>query len=217
MPTDCRALSTAPCVFAIVLCVAAPLTGAPSSPPITDLLQNSYGSAEGLPQNTVQSLTHTVDGYLWVASQAGKSRFDGIGFRTFQVRNSPGLPQDNIHAVASGRDGSLWVGTYTQGVARFREGVFTPISGLSNLAINAIWEDRSGTVWIGTAHGLNLWQGGKLSSLTTADGWLAIPYCLLRRTIRGGCGSAPMAASACWIMENPRPLPPRKSSPGFRF
>jgi signal transduction histidine kinase/DNA-binding response OmpR family regulator/ligand-binding sensor domain-containing protein len=86
------------------------------------------------------------------------------------MRNSPGLPQDNIHVVASGRDGSLWVGTYTQGVVRFRDGVFTPIPGLSSLAINAIWEDRSGAVWIGTAHGLNLWQGGKLSSLTTADG-----------------------------------------------
>ena len=123
-----------------------------------------------MPQNTVQSLTRTVDGYLWAATQAGISRFDGIRFRTFQVRNAPGLPQDNIHAVASGRDGSLWVGTYTQGVVRFRDGVFTPISGLSNLSINAILEDRNGAVWIGTAHGLNLWQGGKRSSLTTADG-----------------------------------------------
>jgi signal transduction histidine kinase/ligand-binding sensor domain-containing protein len=123
-----------------------------------------------LPQNTVQSLTRTVDGYLWVATQAGLSRFDGVRFRTFQVRNAPGLLQDNIHAVASGRDGSLWVGTYTQGVVRFRDGVFTPVSGLANLSINAILEDRSGAVWIGTARGLNLLQGGKLSSLTTADG-----------------------------------------------
>jgi len=73
------------------------------------LLRDSYGSAEGLPQNTVRSLTRTADGYLWAATQAGISRFDGFRFRTFQVRNAPGLLQDNIHVVAAGRDGSLWV------------------------------------------------------------------------------------------------------------
>jgi ligand-binding sensor domain-containing protein len=86
------------------------------------------------------------------------------------MRTSPGLPQDNIHVVAAGRDGSLWVGTYTQGLVRYRDGVFKPIRGLSNTSISAILEDRDGAVWIGTARGLNVWRGGKVSSLGVADG-----------------------------------------------
>ena len=154
-----------------MLCDVAPLVAAPPpNPAITDLLRDSYDTSQGLPQSTVRCLTHTVDGYLWAATQEGVSRFDGFQFRNFQVRNAPGLPQDNIHVVAAGRDGSLWVGTYTQGVARYRDGAFATIQGLSNPAISAILEDRDGRVWIGTADGLNLWQRGRLSVLTKGDG-----------------------------------------------
>ena len=166
-----RALAAALSALIALLCLPASLLAAPPpAPPITDLLQESYGSAEGLPQNTVRSLTHTADGYLWAATQAGIARFDGVRFRGFEMRNSPGLTQDNIHVVAAARDGPLWVGTYTHGVVHFRDGAFTPVPGLSNPRINAILEDRDGGVWIATNHGLNLWRSGKVSALTTADG-----------------------------------------------
>jgi len=143
--------------------------GTPAAP-IGDLLRRVYGAEEGLPQSTVQSLTHTVDGYLWAATQEGIARFDGLRFRTFQVRDSPGLPQDNIHVVAAGRDGSLYIGTYTQGAVRYHNGVFTRIPILSNQLVRAILEDRAGGVWIGTSKGLRLWKNGRLSSLTEEDG-----------------------------------------------
>jgi len=160
-------------LFALVAlgCKVALLLGAPPPNRATaDLLRDSYGTSEGLPQSTVRSLTRTTDGYVLAATQARMSRFDGVRFRNFQMRNSPGLPQDNIHVVAAGRDGSLWVGTYTQGVVRYRHDIFEPIHGLSNMAINAIVEDREGAIWIGTAHGLNVWRGGAISSLSVADG-----------------------------------------------
>ncbi|MGA2113821.1 MAG: two-component regulator propeller domain-containing protein [Bryobacteraceae bacterium] len=164
-----RALLGAARALVTLVWLASWLAAAPPKP-IADLLRDSYGSAEGLPQNTVRALTRTTDGYLWAATQAGLSRFDGVRFRTFQTRNAPGLPQNNILAVAAGHDGALWVGTYTQGVVRFLNGVFTPLHGLSNLATNAILEDRGGAVWIGTAHGLNRWKGYEISVLTTAEG-----------------------------------------------
>jgi ligand-binding sensor domain-containing protein len=77
------------------------------APAITDLLCDVYASPEGLPEDTVASLTRTSDGYIWAATQDGLARFDGVRFQTFQAQNSPGLPQDNIHFVTGARDGSL--------------------------------------------------------------------------------------------------------------
>src|ERR1035441_9292476 len=78
-PITSRAVLTAPRVLATLVCLAASLLAAhPPAPPIANLLRDSYGSAEGLPQNTVRSLTRTIDGYLWAATQAGLSRFDGV-------------------------------------------------------------------------------------------------------------------------------------------
>ena len=42
---------------------------------------------QGLPQDTVLSLLQTRDGYLWVGTKGGVSRFDGVRFTTFDDRN----------------------------------------------------------------------------------------------------------------------------------
>jgi PAS domain S-box-containing protein len=133
-------------------------------------LRDTYTALEGLPQNSVESLTRTSDGYIWAATQDGLARFDGVRFQTFQAQNSPGLPQDNIHFVTGARDGSLWVGTYSRGVAHLSHGTFVPVAGLLSPVIRSILEDRNNVVWIGTRAGLNRWKNGKLSAYTTAEG-----------------------------------------------
>jgi ligand-binding sensor domain-containing protein len=157
-------------LFLCALSGIVPLSAAPAARPIQDLLRKVYGTDEVLPQSTVRSLTHTADGYLWAATQAGITRFDGFRFRTFDVRNSPGLPHNNIHVVEAGRDGTLLAETYTQGAVRGRNGVFTRIPGVSNQSVNALLEDREGTVWVGTSSGLITAKDGKVSSFTAAEG-----------------------------------------------
>ena len=164
MPTALRALTA---ILGLSVCLGA---AAPPAPPVTDLLRDAYGSPEGLPQNTVRSMARTADGYLWAGTQEGLARFDGVRFEIFQVRNTPGLTQDNIHVVSAGRDGSLWIGTYTHGVVRLRDGVFTAIPGLRNASINAILEDGQGVVWIGTGRGLYSWEGGSVSGPRAEEG-----------------------------------------------
>ena len=129
-----------------------------------------YGAAEGLPENTVVSLTRTSDGYLWVATQEGLARFDSLRFQTFHMVDTPGLPHDNIHFVAGMHDGTLWVGTYNRGAARLVHGRFEPVPGLLSPVIRAILEDRAGAIWIGTRGGLNRWEHGALSAYTEKDG-----------------------------------------------
>ena len=156
-------------VFAV--CVLPPLFGAKSHiQAASGYLCDVYSAAEGLPENTVASVARTTDGYLWVATQGGLARFDGLRFQAFHMLDSPGLPHDNIHYVAGSRDGSLWVGTYNRGVAHLVNGRFEPVPGLLSPVIRAILEDREGTIWIATRGGLNRWKNGALSAYTQKDG-----------------------------------------------
>ena len=51
---------------------------------------------EGLPHNTVTALVQTRDGYLWLGTQSGLVRFDGVKFVVFDTHNTPLLPSDRI-------------------------------------------------------------------------------------------------------------------------
>jgi ligand-binding sensor domain-containing protein len=61
----------------------------------------------GLPQNTVHSVIQTGDGYLWLATEEGLARFDGIKFTIFDKQNTPQLKSNDIHALFEDRRGAL--------------------------------------------------------------------------------------------------------------
>lgn len=50
---------------------------------------DSWNTENGLPQNSVNDILQTRDGYLWLATFGGLVRFDGIRFVIFD-RSTPG-------------------------------------------------------------------------------------------------------------------------------
>ncbi len=52
---------------------------------------DSWTTDDGLPQNSVYSITQTTDGYLWFTTLDGLVRFDGVRFKVFNKGNSPNL------------------------------------------------------------------------------------------------------------------------------
>ena len=146
---------------------------------ITQYMQTSWTSESGLPQNSVQAIAQTADGYLWFGTQEGLTRFDGAHFTTYTRHNARGLASSFIQALAAGRDGSLWIGTdsglshYQPTTAGGPEGVFTTLTtrdGLSGNSIVALCEDREGGLWVGTSLGLNRVVNGHVQNWTTSDG-----------------------------------------------
>jgi diguanylate cyclase (GGDEF)-like protein len=146
---------------------------------ITQYMQTSWTSESGLPQNSVQAMAQTGDGYLWFGTQEGLTRFDGAHFTTYTRHNAPGLPSSFIQTLAAGRDGGLWIGTdsglghYQPSTSAAPDGVFTTLSmrdGLSGNNIAALCEDREGGLWVGTAKGLNRIANGRVQTWTIADG-----------------------------------------------
>ena len=50
--------------------------------PINQFLLHTWQSAQGLPQNSVTSIAQTDDGYMWLGTEEGLSRFDGVRLLT---------------------------------------------------------------------------------------------------------------------------------------
>jgi ligand-binding sensor domain-containing protein len=78
----------------------------------------------GLPQNTVHAIAQTRDGYIWIGTEEGLARFDGVKFSVFDKQNTPAIKSNYIRSLLADRQGALWIGT-AQGLVRMLNGKFT--------------------------------------------------------------------------------------------
>src|SRR4030088_260693 len=88
--------------------------------PATEYSKRVWRTDDGLPQNKIQVITQTSDGYLWIGTSGGLVRFDGVRFVVFDRSNTPALGDDSILSLCPARDGSLWIGTEGGGLARMK-------------------------------------------------------------------------------------------------
>ncbi len=114
----------------------------------------AWTTEDGLPQNSVHQVLQTHDGYLWIATEGGLARFDGLSFTVFRHEDQPGFPSDDIACLAEDTEGTLWIGT-TDGLLRYRDGHFTPVD-LGNIAGPS------------SVHGLAAADDGSIMALTSA-------------------------------------------------
>jgi ligand-binding sensor domain-containing protein/signal transduction histidine kinase len=141
---------------------------------VTQFVLDAWEIEDGLPQNSVNAVTRTRDGFLWFGTQEGLVRFDGTAFRVYDTSNTPGLGNDSIWALLEDRRGTLWIGTYGGGLTALRDGAFTTLTvqdGLPSNIVRTLGEDRSGALWAGTiGGGLARVEAGKVTALTAQQG-----------------------------------------------
>lgn len=144
----------------------------PADAPIAQYEHQTWRTENGLPQNSVHAITQTSDGFLWLATEGGLARFDGLKFDT-DAKNAPAafpsndlslvaklnltqqLPGKKITAVFKDRGGTIWVGTET-GALRIVNGRVYPVASpdpLANEFILCFYQDREGDIWVGTDSG----------------------------------------------------------------
>ncbi len=136
---------------------------------VTQYALDRWTTEKGLPQNLVQALAQTRDGYLWLGCQEGLVRYDGARFVVFDRRTTPELPDHSIWSLFEARDGTLWIGT-AAGLVAHRDGRFhaaAPVAGV----VTAIAQDREGAIWFGGTSGLKrLVEGSDATSFTATHG-----------------------------------------------
>ena len=99
-----------------------------------------------------RSIAQTLDGFLWLATDFGLQRFDGVRFTSWEPPAGSSLPGGVVVRLLAARDGSLWIGT-DQGLARWNDGVLSTYRELDGEYVYALTEDRDGAVWAGTNGG----------------------------------------------------------------
>ena len=116
-------------------------------------------------QPQIFALAEDRDGYLWLGTNGGLSRFDRTTFHYDHFRHDPrdpvSLSYNEIRALHEDRSGNLWIGTYGGGVSQLDRGRkkflhlrHDPdiVNSLRQPIVWSIYEDREGVLWIGT-HG----------------------------------------------------------------
>jgi signal transduction histidine kinase/ligand-binding sensor domain-containing protein len=89
-----------------------------------DYLVKSWDTQDNLSGSTVTAILQTKDGYLWVGTYEGLTRFDGVHAVTFDSLNTPALSHSRIQGLYLDARGTLWINTYRGGLTSFRDGVF---------------------------------------------------------------------------------------------
>jgi signal transduction histidine kinase/ligand-binding sensor domain-containing protein len=102
---------------------------------------------EGFARSYPTSMAQTPDGYLWLGTEFGLLRFDGVRTTAWRPPAGATLRNDHIRALFAARDGTLWIGTL-EGLASWREGKLTQLPSFASLVINSLAEDREGTIWV---------------------------------------------------------------------
>ena len=132
-----------------------------------------WDQTKSLPQNSVLTLLQTRDGYLWIGTKAGLSRFDGVRFTSFEGNDQKHLREKEVWALAESDDGSLWIGTYGGGLSRLKDGkytLYTAADGLVSDFVATLHKGADGSLWIGTDGGLGRFKDGRFTSYTEKDG-----------------------------------------------
>lgn len=104
---------------------------------------------QGLPQNNINSIIQSRDGYLWLATLGGLARYDGVRFKIFNSANTPELQNSRITALFEDGSGVIWIGHETGDLTRMIGGRFEAVTlrgPAHREPIQAITRDAQGNV-----------------------------------------------------------------------
>jgi signal transduction histidine kinase/ligand-binding sensor domain-containing protein len=134
-----------------------------------------WRAEHGLPVNVVLRIAQSGDGYLWLATTNGATRFDGVRFTTFDHNDPPfhGRIDYAIQPMLGDRRGILWIATDRE-LVRYADGRFVRDAALDDSVVGesivGLTEDASGTLWGLTDHGRLLRRDGSRLAPVSING-----------------------------------------------
>ncbi|MEP6907913.1 MAG: two-component regulator propeller domain-containing protein, partial [Pseudoxanthomonas sp.] len=143
---------------------------------ISQYAHTVWTTAEGLPNNTVRKILKTSDGYLWIGTEGGLARFDGVHFTVFDHTNTPAFHDDLVINLVEDGHGTLWISTFNGGVIYLKHDVFSRLDAAGSRDANtSLAADIDGSIWIGNAAGLtHLDNAQPIKTYTAVDGMLGV-------------------------------------------
>lgn len=134
-----------------------------------------FSTKNGLPSNNCYYTLQDSKGYIWIATDAGVSRFDGKVFENFSIDD--GLPDNQILQVKEDKSGKIWFLALNGQLSYFLDGKIYNENNdrlLKLLKFNAVivsfFEDSKGRIWFGTNKNiLVMWDGKSVMKYISAN------------------------------------------------
>jgi len=123
---------------------------------------------QGLSNNTIECIFQDTRGFMWIGTQDGLNRYDGIKVTSYKndPKDSSSISDNFIRCIYEDHNHTLWVGT-TYGLNKFNDSTNTFIQykfnpnnpkGISNNTVTCIYQDSKDNLWVTTYNGLNLFD-----------------------------------------------------------
>ena len=159
--------------------VSSPALAAESQDLFQGYRLTAWGSTDGLSSGTVSAIAQDSAGYLWLGTDTGLVRFDGVRFSQWASFGSTQLPRAPVRSLRFTRDGSLWVGFGSlKGASRLDGGRvqnYSEAEGMPPNDVTALIEDASGTIWAAGSAGLMSFSGTRWELCPPGSGLPAGP------------------------------------------
>ncbi|WP_417434475.1 EAL domain-containing protein [Idiomarina abyssalis] len=123
-----------------------------------DFTVKQWSFSDGLPDNHIYDSAEGPNGFLWIATEEGLSRFDGTQFYNYSATNEPAtnVLSVSIKQLFFDKSESLWLNS-EKGLARLSLESFTPevfkLPGYKSATqsdISSISEDKNGRLLVAT-------------------------------------------------------------------
>jgi signal transduction histidine kinase/ligand-binding sensor domain-containing protein len=136
---------------------------------LSELRHTAFRAKDGAP-NGVKALAQTPDGFLWVGTETGLYRFDGVRFDSTLGER---LPNASIWSLYADRGGDLWIGYLFGGVSRFHRGELTyfPPGSIPAGSVHQFLQTSDGALWITTTGGLARFDGQRWLKIDSSSGY----------------------------------------------
>ena len=130
---------------------------------ISQYAHRSWKINDGFTKSDIISIAQTPDGYLWLGTELGLFRFNGVRNVPWRPPGDQNLPSNWIFSLLASHDGTLWIGT-EKGLASWKDGKLIQHAELAGQTIFKLLEDHEGTIW---ASGLTV-NTGRLCAIQDA-------------------------------------------------
>ena len=113
---------------------------------ISQYAHTAWRTQDGFFSGSPVVIAQTTDGYVWIGTNTGLIRFDGVHFALWSPPASQRLLDPRIFSLRATHDGSLWIGT-GYSISRWKDDQLVNYPQLSG-RIESIVEDVEGAVWL---------------------------------------------------------------------
>ena len=148
-------------ICTVLLFLVAPAGALNPDRDIHQLAHRSWGEKDGYPGKT-EALAQTADGFLWIGSDNGLFRFDGVHFERYVPRSGDKLSEGPVRGLLALPDGSLWIAYRLENkICVLRNGNVKSYGKANGVTSNptTIVQDHEGTIWANTETGVIRFNG----------------------------------------------------------